>query len=34
VAALSRRLGVTITEIGKVVKRGSRSPKTVGWRHF
>jgi thiamine-monophosphate kinase len=34
VAVLSRRLGVAITEIGKVVKRGARRPKTAGWRHF
>jgi len=34
VAALSRRLGVAVTEIGKVVKGGARRPKTPGWRHF
>jgi len=34
VAALSRRLGVAVTEIGKVVQRASGRPKTPGWRHF
>jgi thiamine-monophosphate kinase len=34
VAALSRRLGVAVTEIGKVVKRGARRSKMPGWRHF
>lgn len=34
VAALSRRLGVAVTEIGKVVKRAAKRRKTAGWRHF
>jgi len=34
VAALSRRLGVAVTEIGKVVKKAARRQKTPGWRHF
>ena len=34
VAALSRRLGVAVTEIGKVVKKAARQRKTAGWRHF
>ena len=34
VAALSRRLGVAVTEIGKVVKKAARRRKTPGWRHF
>jgi thiamine-monophosphate kinase len=34
VGALSRRLGVKVTEIGKAVKRAARRPKTTGWRHF
>ncbi|MCH7644965.1 MAG: thiamine-phosphate kinase [Myxococcales bacterium] len=38
VAALSRRLGVAVTEIGKVVrkvvKRDARRRKAAGWRHF
>jgi len=34
VAALSRRLGVPVTEIGKVLQRASGRPKTPGWRHF
>ncbi len=33
-AALSRRLGVAVTEIGKVIKRAARRQKTTGWRHF
>jgi thiamine monophosphate kinase len=34
VAVLSRRLGVAVTEIGKVIKKGARRRKTPGWRHF
>jgi thiamine-monophosphate kinase len=34
VAALSRRLGVTVTEIGKVVKRAVGRRKKAGWHHF
>jgi thiamine-monophosphate kinase len=34
VAALSRRLGVAVTEIGKVIKKDARRRKTPGWRHF
>jgi thiamine-monophosphate kinase len=34
VAALSRRLGVAVTEIGKVVKKAAQRRKTPGWRHF
>jgi thiamine-monophosphate kinase len=34
VAALSRRLGVAVTEIGKVVNRTEKRRKTAGWRHF
>jgi thiamine-monophosphate kinase len=33
-AALGRRLGVAVTEIGKVVKRTAGRRKTTGWRHF
>jgi thiamine-monophosphate kinase len=33
-AALSRRLGVAVAEIGTVVKRAARRQKTTGWRHF
>jgi len=34
VAALSRRLGVAVTEIGTVLKRDARRRKPAGWRHF
>lgn len=33
-AALGQRLGVAVTEIGKVVKRGAGRRYTAGWRHF
>jgi thiamine-monophosphate kinase len=33
-AALGRRLGVAVTEIGKVVKKTAGRPKKTGWRHF
>jgi thiamine-monophosphate kinase len=33
-AALSRRLGVAVTEIGTVVERAAGRRKTTGWRHF
>jgi thiamine-monophosphate kinase len=33
-AALGRRLGVAVTEIGKVVKRASGRRQMAGWRHF
>ncbi len=33
-AVLSRRLGVAVTEIGSVVARGARRPRSAGWRHF
>jgi thiamine-monophosphate kinase len=31
---LSQRLGVTVTEIGRVIAGRSRRPKSAGWRHF
>jgi thiamine-monophosphate kinase len=34
VAALSRRLGVPVTEIGKMIKTAKKHQKTAGWRHF
>jgi thiamine-monophosphate kinase len=34
VAALSRRLGVAVTEVGKVTKMAAGRRKTTGWRHF
>jgi thiamine-monophosphate kinase len=34
VAALSRRLGVPVTEIGKMIKTTKKHQKTAGWRHF
>ena len=34
VAALSRRLGVQVTEIGKMTKSGPKRRKNAGWRHF
>ncbi len=33
-AALARRLGVAVTEIGKVVDGAAKRPKSAGWRHF
>jgi len=33
-AALGRRLGVAVTEIGKVVERRAGTRKGGGWRHF
>jgi thiamine-monophosphate kinase len=35
-AALRRRLGVRVTEIGRIVRRGpaARPPSPRGWRHF
>ncbi len=33
-AALARRLGVAVTEIGKVVKKVAERRKKAGWRHF
>jgi len=33
-AALGRRLGVAVTEIGKVVEKAAGRPKAAGWRHF
>jgi thiamine-monophosphate kinase len=33
-STLGRRLGVAVTEIGKVVKKASRRRKTAGWSHF
>jgi hypothetical protein len=34
VAALSRRLGVPVTEIGKMIKLAKKGNKLAGWRHF
>jgi thiamine-monophosphate kinase len=33
-AQLCRRLGVAVTEIGRVLAGRSRGPKSAGWRHF
>jgi len=33
-SALSRRLGVAVTRIGRVVEKGARRRQTAGWRHF